>query len=253
MNGIQLKLNQVSPLHENSVISFGPPNFATDFIYQFSTNENCDIQSKTENNSLEILSTSPSTVSLVTDKNHLFESTNLVSSSIVDNKMDENQPRINDRKIKSLEKKMKSLEDKLNQLKKKRLESRIRFKKMKKQMRLIQFAKARQMILLKNTKSILIKERAKKKELIKKLADQEFKQQYLQSIELSETASSTLTTTKKDDETLNSEIVKKYNELFTDDLICPVCLELMVEPGNLLNFFLFKLISNLFLFCFNFH
>lgn len=244
INGKLLKLNQVKKLEDNYIISFGP-NFATDFIYQFTTKDSSSF-SKSDSTLISSIDLSSSSDKLAKTSSY-FESTQPKTASLLvsassngsklntvrmnendDQRSDEDQLRSNTKKIKILRARVKHLEDKMNGLKQKRRESMTKFKRISNKVKLLQHSNMKQKSLLRNAKSNLNRERTKKKELLKKLADQERLQQLQLKMKDAQPACSANAVSVSDE--TSSKIVQKYNELFTDDLICGVCLELYVEP-----------------------
>jgi len=236
INGKLLKLNQVKRLEDNYIISLGP-TFQTDYIYQFTTKQDhMSRQSKsdqvpldltTSNKQLSISSYLENSSQPKTVNSFISFSSNNESRQqrtvLIDEKMNgacsttlvnEDQLRSNARKIKELKVRVKYLEDKLTDYKERRKETRVRFKRMSNKLKQLQKTNLSQKQSLRNKKLSLNRERLKKKELIKKLQRQERSKDTSNNGALSD----------------DNKIVQKYNELFTDDLMCGVCLELYESP-----------------------
>lgn len=226
MNGKLLKKNQVKRLEDNYIISLGP-NFVTDYIFQFTTKEkperllinqtpNLSItgHSRVTNKRVSFLS-QQQTPKITAAAAKINLSSNLKNSSN-DTKFNEmnksDQMRLNQKKIKELKARIKYLEDKVKDFKKQRKESKLKFRRLNKRMKSLKTIKMKLKKSFINLKLNLNKEKLKTKELTKNNANRNCN------------SSSPI------EDSQSQSIVKKYNEMFSEDLSCGVCLELLLNP-----------------------
>ena len=133
------------------------------------------------------------------------------------------------KRVKQLKMRVKYLEDKVKRFKAQRKESRSKLKKFNGKIKLLQSSSSKQKLQLKNARLNLLKERKRAREAQKKLVDQEKFKNQLQINVKKENHSLGDTVTAIYEES-DQKIVKKYNELFSEDFTCGVCLELFLEP-----------------------
>lgn len=248
VNGKLLKKNQAKKLEDNSIISFGP-TFMTDFVYQFTSKESTHSSSKDQSIvSISSSSSSDSQIDLVTDLTDLTKTKQLQKSPAkessfgkimqrvnnlksFDKKVDfemitDDQLKVNSKRIKLLNARVKHLEEKVNNFKLKTKVSRLKLKRVNNKLKVYQTATSRQKMLLKNAKHCLSRERTKKKELQKQLANQIS----LHKVQMKKDDSAVDNVNNLSNDDKSGKIVKKYNELFSEDFTCGVCLELFLEP-----------------------
>lgn len=240
VNGQLLDKNEVKNLQDNYIISFGP-NFATDFLYQFTTKESSD---RPLMNGLDLArvkregSAKPKTA-LVAVSSLLPAKPTAAKSNLEIQETDLDQLKANEKKMKQLNGRIQYLEEKVKRYKSQRRESRQKFRKYNNKMKMLQSSNVRQKTLLRNVKVSLVRERMKKKELQKQLADQE-KAQLLAAIKkeskevmVCKVEPGMADTTCPFNRAVPSKIERKYNEMFSEDFVCGICLELFIEPVTL--------------------
>ena len=232
MNGQLLNKNEVKKLQDNYIVSFGP-NFLTDYLYQFTTKESSD---RPLMSGLDLAKVNRE-VSLAKPKTAIVAPTSLVSAkpsgSLEIKQTDLDQLRANEKKMKQLNGRIQYLEEKVKRYRVQRRESRQRFRKCNNKLKLLQNSNFKQKIQLKNAKLSLARERLRKKELQKRLADQE-KAQLLQSIKKeAKVVCQSEPVMTLSDSVGSGKIVRKYNEMFSEDFVCGICLELFIEPVTL--------------------
>ena len=236
VNGQLLNKNEVKKLKDNFIISFGP-NFMTDFLYQFTTKESPDrmlgLELAKVNREVSLASLRPKTAAIVPPANSLLPAKPRSVIEIKETDLD--QLKANEKKMKQLNSRIQYLEEKMKRYKDQRKESRQKFRKCSGKLKLLQSSNVKQKTQLRNAKVSLIRERLKKKELQKRLADQE-KAQLLSIKRENPICMSTLTSgtiSPTDQGEGSSRIVRKYNEMFSEDFVCGICLELFIEPVTL--------------------
>lgn len=250
VNGQPLSKNEVKELQGNCLISFGP-NSLTDFVYKFTTEETSSdrsIMGKIDlskmNREVSLASEKPKSAIVASAASPLpSKKRRSVRSHIEIMETDLDEHAANKAKIVQLNGRIQCLEEKVQRYKAKRREAQRRSRRQRKQVKGLQVLNVRLKTIIRNSKVSLNKERLKKKELQKRL-DQE-KAQLLQTTKrenkevvckvehgwMATAAASAAAPTA--DQGNSSQIVRKYNEMFSEDFTCGICLELFIEPVTL--------------------